>query len=446
MTPNPLLGATLLSIGGCSSALCYTPQKRTRGWSWQTYWLAQALVCWFILPWICAWFTTPHLMTVLSEAPARVMVNTILLGALFGVGGTAFGIAIRYIGFSITYAIAIGISCVLGTLFTPLLSGKLAVLLVRTGTGWVLGGVAVATIGILVFGLAGWFKDADLRNSDTMPEGFHFGKGLFFCVLAGVLSAVFGISLDVGKPIAVIAAAHGAGQFEGNVVYIFSCGGAFFSTAVYCLFLHIRQTTLGEYIGLPAGDSNASLPVNFAMAGLTGLLWYGQFFLYGLGQVRMGEYKFTSWAINNAMIVFFSAMVGLLMREWKGCRPRTWAALVTAFILLIVAVGLMTYGNYIGSIQVAQEGKTLFDAKVHHLPLISSGSLGQRQPTQATCQDSERHCLSDQSGDRARPDPPGNCRRSSPGHGSGRPGIRLRYRFSKSACGTRTYPSGQVHG
>ena len=88
----------------------------------------------------CAWVTIPHLMTVFAEAPTRVMVNTFLLGALFGIGGTAFGIAIRYIGFSITYAIAIGISCVLGTMFTPIMSGELGILLGRHGIAWVLGG------------------------------------------------------------------------------------------------------------------------------------------------------------------------------------------------------------------------------------------------------------------------------------------------------------------
>jgi L-rhamnose-H+ transport protein len=351
MTSNPLLGAIILSIGGCSSALCFTPQKKTRGWSWQTYWLAQAAVCWLILPWIGAWLTTPQLMTVLAESSTRVMVNTLMLGALFGIGGTAFGVAIRYLGFSLTYAIAIGISCVVGTIFTPLLSGELAALLVKTGTAWVLAGVGVAAFGILVSGLAGWLKDKDLRKSDSMPHGFHLGKGLLFCVLAGVFSAVFGISLDVGKPIAAIAAAHGAGQFEGNVIYIFSCGGAFISSAAYCLFLHFRHGSLGEYVNLPEGSQRVWLPINFSIAALTGLLWYGQFFLYGAGQVRMGAYKFTSWAIINVMVVLFSAIVGLVMHEWRGCRPRTWAALVSASILLLFAVGLMTYGNYLESIK-----------------------------------------------------------------------------------------------
>jgi L-rhamnose-H+ transport protein len=278
------------------------------------------------------------------------MVHTLLLGMLFGIGGTAFGVAIRYLGFSLTYAIAIGISCVLGTLFTPLLSGELAAQMARPGTAWVLAGVAAAAVGILVSGLAGWLKDNDLRKSESLPEGFQLVKGLFFCILAGVGSAIFGISLDVGRPIAQIAADQGAGQFQGNVIYIFSCGGAFLSSAAYCLYLHLRQGTLREYVTLPSGGRSSTLAVNFSMAALTGILWYGQFFVYGLGQVRMGAYKFTSWAIINAMIVLFSALVGLVLREWKGCRPRTWVALSAAFILLLVAVGLMTYGNYLGSI------------------------------------------------------------------------------------------------
>ena len=52
-----------------------------------------------------AWLTIPRLQQVLAEAPADVMVRTFLLGAAYGVGGTCFGMAIRHIGLSLTYAI-----------------------------------------------------------------------------------------------------------------------------------------------------------------------------------------------------------------------------------------------------------------------------------------------------------------------------------------------------
>ena len=81
---------------------------------------------------------------------------------------------------------------------------------------------------------------------------------------------------------------------------------------------------------------------------LTGLLWYGQFFFYGLGHVRMGAYKFTSWAIHMIMLVLFSSVAGLLMKEWKQCSAKTMRWLFLALFVLLVAILLLTYGNYLG--------------------------------------------------------------------------------------------------
>jgi L-rhamnose-H+ transport protein len=347
MSPNPILGVLLHAIGASSAALCYTPQKNTKSWSWQTYWLAQATICWGVLPGVVAFITIPDLAKVLSEAPTKSMLVSFGLGALYGIGGNAFGLAIRHIGFSLTYAIAIGISCVMGTLLPPVLDGKVAELMGKPGIGWVIAGVSLGALGILVSGLAGRFKDLDLRalSKDANAGEFNLGIGLSLCVLAGLLSAVFGLALNAGQPIADVAAKHGAGQFEGNVVYIFACGGAYLTTVLYCAWLHFRDRSIGEYVELPAGGEKSALPVNFLMALLTGCLWYGQFFFYGLGHVRMGDYKFTSWAIHMIMLVLFSSLAGVVLREWLGCRPRTTAALVTALLTLVIAVVLLTYGN-----------------------------------------------------------------------------------------------------
>lgn len=345
IAPNPLLGVLLHAIGATAAAFCYTPQKGSRNWSWQTFWLAQASVCWFALPLIVAWITIPQLGAVLADAPRSAMVNAFLLGMLYGVGGTAFGLAIKYLGFSLTYAVAIGISCVLGTLLPPMISGQLAEVFGRVGSDWVLAGIGIGTFGILLSGLAGRLKERDLGSKSG---GFNLARGLPICVVAGVLSAVYGFSLAAGQPIADTAAKYGAGHFEGNVIYIFSNTGAFLTTALYCGWLHLRQKTLGEYFEMPAGMHRARLPLNFGLALLTGCLWYGQFFFYGLGHVRMGEYKFSSWGIHMIMLVLFSAVVGLIFREWRGCRGRTWTSLATALLVLVAAVLALAYGNYLG--------------------------------------------------------------------------------------------------
>jgi len=344
---NPLLGVFFHGVGASFAATCYTPQKQVKRWSWQTYWLTQASFCWFLLPILGAMLTIPHLMDVLREAPHDAMLKSFLLGAAYGIGGTAFGISIRYIGFSLTYSIAVGLSSVLGTLIPPLVHGTLGTTLSKPGAGWIITGILVGTFGIACTGLAGRFKESDLASQQKQGE-FNLTKGLLLSLLAGVLSAVYGFALDAGEPIADVASAHGAGIWRGNVVYIFSNTGAFITTAIYCLWLHAKHKTLGELIALPAGTEKASLSLNWAMAIVTGLFWYGQFFFYNLGHVHLGEYKFTSWAIHMIMLVLISNLVGVVLREWRACRRLTDTTISFALVVLVVAVLSLTYGNYKG--------------------------------------------------------------------------------------------------
>jgi L-rhamnose-H+ transport protein len=337
-------GVLYHAVGASGAALCYTPQKGVKGWSWQTYWLAQALICWLVMPFLVAYLTIPQLIIVLKEAPVAAMQKSFFLGMAYGIGGTAFGIAIRYVGFSLTYAIAVGISCVLGTLLPPLVHGTLGDVLKSNGAVFLIMGVAMGAIGIALCGLAGRNKEKDIAANVNNKTEFSLAKGLPLCFLAGILSALYGFSLDQGQPIADVAAKHGAGNFQGNVIYIFSNTGAFISTLLYCLYLHNKDKTFYQY----GNASGNNLSVNYLLSILTGLLWYGQFFFYGLGHVRMGAYKFTSWAIHMIMLVLFSSVAGLVMKEWKQCSSKTLRWLIGALLFLVIAILLLTYGNYLG--------------------------------------------------------------------------------------------------
>jgi L-rhamnose-H+ transport protein len=346
---NPFLGIFMHAIGAFFAATCYTPQKKVRRWSWQTYWITQAAFCWFLLPITGALLTIPDLFAVLREAPRAAMSASFLLGAAYGIGGTAFGVAIRYIGYSLTYAIAVGLSSVLGTIIPPLLNGTLVSTLRKPGAGWIGTGIFVGALGIGIAGWAGRLKEKDLEAKHGRGE-FSLSKGLLLSLLAGVLSAVYGFALAAGEPIADIASAHGAGVFRGNVSYIFANSGAFLTTALYCLYLHKKHGTFGELFRLPAGPEKARLSLNYALAALTGAFWYGQFFFYNLGHVRMGPYKFTSWAIHMLMLVMFSNLVGVVLREWRECRRSTRLTVRFALAVLVCAVLLLTYGNYLGDL------------------------------------------------------------------------------------------------
>ena len=116
----------------------------------------------------------------IAQAPASAMQKSFFLGMAYGIGGTAFGIAIRYVGFSLTYAIAVGISCVLGTLLPPLVHGTLGDVLKSNGAGYLFSGVFMGAIGIALCGIAGRNKEKDLEKTQNGKSEFSLAKGLPF--------------------------------------------------------------------------------------------------------------------------------------------------------------------------------------------------------------------------------------------------------------------------
>jgi L-rhamnose-H+ transport protein len=347
ITPSLSLGVSFHAAGALLSANCYSPQKYVRRWSWEIYWMTQAAWCWLLWPIIGAVATIPHLEQVLNEAPKGPMLLSFVLGIAYGIGGTAFNLSIRHIGFSLTYAIAVGLSSILGTLMPPLVRGQIGELLAKAGAGWVFTGVAAGGLGIALCGIAGRFKEREMES--CAGQQFSLGKGLLLSLLAGVLSAVYGFSLEIAAPIVNLAEQHGAGIWKGNVAYLFSNTGAFITALLYSLFLARKNCSLGELSQLPPGKEKAGLARNYLLALLTGTLWYGQFFFYNLGHVRLGSnYAFSSWAIHMILLVLFSNLVAILFKEWKGCRLRTQMSVGLGLSVLCAAILLLTYGNYLG--------------------------------------------------------------------------------------------------
>jgi L-rhamnose-H+ transport protein len=234
-----------------------------------------------------------------------------------------------------------------------MVKGDLGAVFAKPGAGMIVLGILAGALGIATCGAAGRLKEIDLQARAGGAGGFSLLKGLSLSFLAGILSAVYGIATDhVAEPVVEIARQHNAGIWEGNIRYLLVNPGAFVTALVISLYLARKNRSLGELVGVSSGDRNDSgrLSLNYLLAMLTGTLWYGQFFFYNLGHVRMGSFKFTSWAIHMTMLVLFSILVGLAFREWKGCRARTLATVVAGLGLLTAAVILLAYGNHLGDI------------------------------------------------------------------------------------------------
>jgi L-rhamnose-H+ transport protein len=84
---------------------------------------------------------------------------------------------------------------------------------------------------------------------------------------------------------------------------------------------------------------------NYFLALISGLMWYGQYFGYGTGATKMGQYSFASWSIFMASIIIFSNLWGLLLKEWKLVDSKTRLYLWLGIVMLIISVVMIGVGN-----------------------------------------------------------------------------------------------------
>ena len=110
--------------------------------------------------------------------------------------------------------------------------------------------------------------------------------------------------------------------------------GGFCTNAVYCFYQNNKNNTWSDY-----GKGNV-WGNNLLFCLLAGALWYSQFFGLSLGKGFLtSSPSLTTYAfcILMALNVTFSNLWGIILKEWKGCKPSTIAVLVLGIAVLILS-------------------------------------------------------------------------------------------------------------
>ena len=384
---NPFIGVIYHWIGGFASATNFIPFRGIKRWSWEIYWLIQGVAAWLIAPLFFASLLVPGLFGILRDAPRSSIGYAILFGVLWGVGGLTFGLAIRYLGLALGYAIALGLCTFFGTLVPPVYAGQLGVIAHETSGQVILAGIAVCLIAVAVNGAAGYSKEKEVTPEEKAEAGesdYNFGKGLSIAILAGFMSSFFAFGLAAGAPIAAIArtrllANNRLDLWQNLPVLVVVLWGGFLTNFIWSAILIFRNGSVRQFTGTPgsnpmratatSGDTltdfdprhadytrSIAQPVlirNYLFAALAGIVWYFQFFFYSMGQTKMGKYDFSSWTLHMASIIIFATLWGLFLKEWRGTSRRTRALVATGLILLVSSTVIVGYGNYIKASQEA---------------------------------------------------------------------------------------------
>lgn len=95
---------------------------------------------------------------------------------------------------------------------------------------------------------------------------------LVLTIFAGVLSAVFNISLEFGQPMVDMVEERGAGVYEGNAKLLVSTSGCFVVNAIWFTVLGFKRNTLKE-MGTNSGLELKELFKNYSLSALAGTLW-----------------------------------------------------------------------------------------------------------------------------------------------------------------------------
>lgn len=343
------LGVALHAVGGFAAGSFYIPFKKVRNWAWESYWLVGGVFSWIVMPWAVAVATVPELTSVLGNAPSKSVLWSYLFGLLWGIGGLTFGLAVRYLGMSLGYAIALGFCAAFGTVIPPIFTSEFGGLLASRSGLITLGGILVCLVGIGICGWAGVSKERELpdeKKKEAVKE-FNFVKGLWIAMFAGIMSACMAFAIAAGEPIAELAEKSGTATLWKNTpVFIFILAGGFTTNFVWCAFLNLKNQTLKDY----RGAGNASLVGNYVFSALAGITWYFQFMFYGMGETKMGKYDFSSWTIHMAFIIVFSNIWGLVFGEWKDSSRRTHRIIFLGIIILIASTVVVGRGTYLKSL------------------------------------------------------------------------------------------------
>jgi len=332
-----LLGILLIALGAFSSGSFAVPFGKIKGWEWESYWMVFSLGAYILFPFIACLVFSPDFIRIIRSTSSETVLTVFMLGAVYGIGNLSFGLALRYLGLSLGYALSLGLMLAIGTLIPPMIDRRLQLMIQNSGGMMLIFGVIVACIGIALSAWAGILKDkhvSDAKKQESIGE-FNLVKGSMAAVLVGITGSAMSLGFEQGLPISEMAVKQGVDPlFTMMPLMIVLFSGTFITTLIWCIYLGTKNKSLKNY---RMAESSKVLIWNYLFGLLAGLLWFSQFIVYGMGKSKMGPFTFTSWGILMALTIAFATVWGLFRNEWKGASRKVYVLMVFSLAIIIVS-------------------------------------------------------------------------------------------------------------
>ena len=356
----PIAGTGVFLLGGVAAAVYLLPFRGVRGWVYETGWLVSVVAGWLAFPLVFDAFVVPDFWGVLGAASPSTLLRSFGFGVLWGVGALCWALMVRYLGIGLGLGIGAGLCAATGTLLPPIFTGHAADLVATQSARTVLCGVAVALVGILAVGLAGRLKEDEMSEEDKKRSvaEFDFKKGIATAIIAGVASAGINFGLQGAPELERAALAAGASPtWAGMPVLTVVLWGGLVTQILWVGWKTLRSGRVekwksGNHFTIPPLHHSTTPPFhystllsNFFLSALVGVIGVMQFVFQKAGEPMMGDFRYISFAVLMSSAVFFSAILGVVLGEWKGTSCRTRVLLSFGIVVLAFGFAVMAAGG-----------------------------------------------------------------------------------------------------
>src|SRR5579862_5757992 len=312
MTNSPHVGPGILMIlmGAFASGSFGLFLKRSWKWEWEHVWLIYSFFGMLLIPWVLGLATVPGLLQVLASANAGDLTRVFLYGLGWGIGAVLYGLALKFVGLALSYAIVMGLTAAVGSLAPLILLHRQELPTLRGLL--IVGGVALIVLGVVSSSWAGYLKTKVLSHSAAPDQGqprHRFVPGLIAAILSGVLSPMLNLSFAYGRPLAERAAQNGAAPlFATNIIWVVALSAGFIANAAYCSYLIVRNHS---------GEVLLTHRKEYGVALIMALVWSAGYIFYGIGGSSLDDLAaVVGWPLMSTMTILSASFWGAISGEW----------------------------------------------------------------------------------------------------------------------------------
>lgn len=313
-----LLNESLLIIilAGLVNGSYVAPVQYIKDRSKEMIWLHYSVIAMAIIPWLMLPFLMPQFFANYAYLPTTDLGLLILGGFLFGIGQACFAYALPLIGMALSFAINLGLSITIGSMFVVFYK----FVDINVANAVVTFAVLLVLLSLGIYYLAG-------KDKQQPKSGGNYQLGWLLAGIAGFTSGFQNITF-------ILVTSH-ASKF-------FSAAHSFWVWPPFLLAAAIPMA-LGFFARAKLkGQAIQLLKLkDFPWIIVMGLCAVGSLALYSIGMSKLGSQETVGWPAFMICIILTSQAWSLCRKEAPSHSKRGKIYTLSSVLLLVIAIILL---------------------------------------------------------------------------------------------------------